>query len=189
MVSLDGFIEGPRRELDWHLVDEELHTYINDQERAIDTHLYGRRTYEVMAAFWPTADRDRSAPAYIAEYARTWKRSSKVVFSRTLERVDHNARLVRDHVGREIAKLKAEPGGDLALGGAGIAATFMRLELIDEYLLYVNPIILGGGTRMFPALEARANLNLVETRNFRSGVVMLRYQRAPVRAERLARAG
>jgi dihydrofolate reductase len=189
MVSLDGFIEGPTRELDWHLVDEELHTYINDQERAIDTHLYGRRTYEVMASFWPTEKASRSAMEQVAEYARLWKERSKVVFSRTLQRVEHNARLAREDVAREVANLKAAPGGDMALYGAGIASTFMRLGLIDEYVLYVNPVVLGGGTPMFPALRERLGLRLVETKPFRSGVVMVRYQRAHARAERLARAG
>jgi dihydrofolate reductase len=178
MVSLDGYIETPGWEIDWILIDEELHKYVNDQERAVDTYLYGRRMYELMARFWPTADEDPAAPDFIVEYARIWKRTPKVVFSKTLERVEWNARLVRDDIAGEISRLKQQPGQDLEVGGADLAATVMRLGLIDEYQLYVQPVILGGGKRMLPALEARINLRLVETRTFHSGVVLLRYERA-----------
>ena len=178
MVSLDGFIEGPNRELDWAIIDEELHTYINDQQSAIDTYLYGRRTYEVMVDYWPTADTNPFAPEYVVEFARIWKNIPKIVFSKTLEQVAWNARLVRDNIAEEIAKLKEQPGKDMVLGGAGIASTFMRLGLIDEYALFVYPLILGSGTRLFPALDDTVNLRLVETRTFGSGVVFLRYRRA-----------
>lgn len=176
-VSLDGFIEGPNRDLDWHIVDEELHKYVNDQERGIDTHLYGRRMYEVMS-YWQTADTNPSSPEYEVEYAHIWKSIPKIVFSKTLERVEGNARLVRENIAEVIAKLKEQPGKDLGLGGANIAATFLRLGLIDEYRLYVHPVVLGGGAPMFPALDDRINLRLVETRAFGSGVVLLRYQQA-----------
>jgi dihydrofolate reductase len=178
MVSLDGFIETPKREIDWILIDEELHTHVNNQESAVDTYLYGRRMYELMAGFWPTADEDPLAPDFIVEYARIWKQKPKVVFSKTLERVEWNARLVRDDVGGEITWLKQQPGRDLGVGGADLAATVMRLGLIDEYWLYVQPVLLGSGKRMFPVLDDRINLRLVETRTFGSGVVFLRYQRA-----------
>jgi dihydrofolate reductase len=178
MVSLDGFVETPNREIDWIVIDEELHKYVNDQESAVDTYLYGRRMYQLMADFWPTADEDPSAPEYIVEYARIWKKVPKVVFSNTLEQVGWNARLVRDDVAGEIAKLKAQPGKDLEVAGAELASTVMRLGLIDEYWLYVQPVLLGAGRRMFPELEGRINLQLVETRTFASGVVLLRYRRA-----------
>lgn len=178
IVSLDGFIEGPNRAIDWSAPDEELHQYINDQERAIDTHLYGRRMYEIMVGYWPTADMNPSAPAHEVEYAHIWQKISKIVFSKTLERVEGNARLVRENIAEEIAKLKAQPGKDMVLGGAGIASTFMQLGLIDEYRLYVQPVVLGGGTPMFPSLDNKINLRLVETRSFGSGAVLLRYQQA-----------
>lgn len=178
MVSLDGYIETPNREIDWILIDEELHSYVNDQESAFDAYLYGRRMYELMAAFWPTADEDPSAPGFVVEYARIWKQMPKVVFSKTLERVEWNARLVRDDIAGEITKLKAQPGKDLQVAGADLASTVMRLGLIDEYQLYVQPVILGGGKPMFPALEDRIHLRLIETRTFGSGVVLLRYRRA-----------
>jgi len=176
MVSLDGFIEGPNRELDWVIVDEELHTYINDQQRAIGMFLYGRRTYEVMVDYWPTADTNPSNPEYILEFARIWKNMPKIVFSRTLEQAEGNTRVVRENIAEEIAKLKAQPGKDLELGGADIASTFMQLGLIDEFCLFVQPVVLGGGTPLFRALDKTINLRLVETRTFGSGVVYLRYQ-------------
>jgi dihydrofolate reductase len=177
MVSLDGYIETPGWEIDWILIDEELHKYVNDQESAVDTYLYGRRMYELMARFWPTADEDPSAPDYVVEYARIWRRMPKVVFSKTLERVEWNARLVREDVAGEISRLKQQPGKDLEVSGADLASTVMRLGLIDEYRLYVQPVILGGGKRMLPALDQRIDLRLLETRTFSSGVVLLRYER------------
>ena len=134
-VSLDGFIEGPNRELDWSTPDEELHTFWNDQTREIGTSLYGRRMYELMAGFWPTADADPSAPSYVAEFARIWRDLPKVVFSTTLEKVDWNSRLVRDDVAEEVMKLKAQPGKDLSIGGSDLAAILTALpvrQIVDQ---------------------------------------------------------
>lgn len=183
MVSLDGFIETPERSLDWIIIDEELHRYINDKQSTIGAYLNGRRMYELMAGFWPTADADPTYPDYIAEYARIWKQMPKIVFSKTLEQVGENARLVRDDLAGEVARLKAQPGKDLDLSGANLAASLMRLGLVDEYQLFVQPVILGSGTRMFPALEEPARLRLVETHTFGSGVVMLHYQRGEGKQE------
>jgi len=175
-VSLDGFIETPKREIDWVIVDEELHTFFNDQARDMGAFLYGRRMYELMVDYWPTADAEPSNPAYVIEYSRIWKDMPKIVFSKTLNRVGWNSRLVRDDIAGEISKLKAQPGRDLQLGGPTLAATFIQLDLVDEYQLFVNPILLGGGTPFFPALNKPINLRLIETRTFGSGVVYLRYQ-------------
>ncbi len=177
-VSLDGFIEAPNGDLSWSFPDEELHRHYNDREATIDTYLYGRRLYENMAAFWPTADENPSAPKYEIEYARIWKSKPKLVFSRTLDRVGWNSRLVRGNVVDEVNRLKQQPGQDLSVAGAEIASTFMQLGLIDEYWLYVHPVILGGGKPMFRQLRDKINLTLAETRTFGSGVVLLRYQRA-----------
>jgi dihydrofolate reductase len=177
MVSLDGFVEGPNRELDWGSIDEELHTYINDRHNMIDTYLFGRRMYEVMR-YWDTAEADRANPEYILEFARIWKNIHKIVFSKTLEQVQGNATLSRKNIVEEIAQLKAQPGKNIGVGGATIAASLMRLGLIDEYWLYVHPIILGSGTSMFPALDHPLNLRFMESRTFNSGVVLLRYQAA-----------
>lgn len=177
-VSLDGFVAGPNRELDWAIIDEELHEHWNEQARAADAFLYGRRLYELMASYWPTADADPSIPRYMAEFARIWRDKPKVVFSKTLEKVAWNSRLAAGDVAEEVAKLKAQYGGDLDLGGPTIASTCMRLGLIDEYRPAIHPVVLGGGTPYFPTLDQRITLRLVETRTSGSGVVYLRYQRA-----------
>ena len=175
-VSLDGFIAGPNGEIDWSAPDEELHRFHNQQARETGAHLCGRRLYEEMA-YWETADQKPSAPAHELEFARLWKDTPKIVFSRTLEEVEGNARLVRDGVAEEVAKLKEQPGKDLAIGGAGLASTFMKLGLIDEYRLFVSPVELGGGTPYFPVLDERINLELVETQTFCSRVFYVRYRR------------
>src|SRR5438067_9321280 len=150
-VSLDGFMEGPSREIDWHMVDDELHTHFNEQLGAMGAFLDGRVTYELMAEFWPTADQDLSSTPPMVEFARIWRDMPKVVYSRTLERADWNATIVRDVVAEEVMALKAQPGGDLVVGGADLAASFMRLDLIDEYRLYVHPVVIGRGKPLFPA--------------------------------------
>ena len=180
LVSLDGFIEGPNQELDWHIIDEELHTFINNQQAEIDTYLYGRRLYETMT-YWETADTNLLAPKYELEFARIWKQMPKIVFSKTLDHVQGNARLVRGDIAAEITRLKQQPGKDMDLGGPTIAATCMQLGLIDEYGLFIHPLVLGKGTPFFPPLDHKINLRLVETRTFGSGVVYLRYQRVDKR--------
>lgn len=176
-VSLDGFVEGPNHEIDWAIVDEELHQSFNDQVRAAGAFLYGRRMYELMAADWPRMETIPSLPAYMLEFARIWKDKPKIVFSTTLAKVEWNSRLIRDRVGEEVATLKAQMDLDLMVGGASIASTLLRLDLIDEYHLVVHPVILGSGTPYFPALDSPVDLRLVESRTFDSGVVSLRYQR------------
>lgn len=177
MVSLDGFVEGPNREIDWGMVDEELHSFINERQREIDTYLFGRRMYEVMM-YWDTADTDPSHPEYVLEFARIWKTIHKIVFSKTLAQVQGNATLSRGNIVDEIAQLKAQPGKDMGVGGATIAATLIQSGLIDEYQLFINPIILGRGTHLFPTLDHKTGLRLIETKTFSSGVVFLRYQLA-----------
>ena len=174
-VSLDGFIEGPNRELDWTSIDQESYRFFNDQQSDMGTLLYGRRLYEVMT-YWETADADPSISEYEREFARIWKNSSKIVFSKTLEQVQGNARLFRGDIAAEITKLKQQPGKDLEVGGPNLASTFMQLGLIDEYRLVVHPVVLGSGTPFFPALDNPLKLQLIETRTFDSGVVYLRYQ-------------
>jgi dihydrofolate reductase len=175
-VSLDGFIAGPEGDIDWSAPDEELHRFHNSQAREVGAHLYGRRLYEVMSP-WETADQNPSAPEPVLEFARIWKDTPKIVFSKTLEKVEGNARLVRDGAAEEVARLKEQPGKDLAVGGAGLASTFIELGLVDEYRLFVSPVVLGRGTPYFPALEERIELKLVEARTFGSRVVYVRYER------------
>jgi dihydrofolate reductase len=176
MVSLDGFIEDSNGEIGWVLVDEELHRDANEQEAAMDLDLYGRRLYEVMR-YWETADTNPDSAPVEVEFARIWQRVPKMVFSTTLEQVGDYATLVREVDPTEIQRLKEQPGQSMSVGGADLAATFTRLGLIDEYWLYVHPVILGGGKPYFGPLDSRLNLRLIETRTFGSGVVLLRYQR------------
>ena len=174
-VSLDGFIAGPGGDIDWSAPDEELHRFHNQRVREVGVQLCGRRLYEVML-YWETADENPSASDYELEFARIWKPLPKIVFSTTLEKVEGNARLLRDGVAEEVATLKEQPGKDLAVGGAGLASTLIKLGLVDEYQLFVSPVVLGGGTPYFPAMDSRINLELVETRTFGSRVVYVRYR-------------
>ncbi len=176
-VSVDGFIEGPDRDIDWHMVDDELHGHFNEQLSAMSAFLSGRVTYELMAGFWPTADTDPSSTGPMVEFARIWRDMPKIVFSTTLERADWNTTVRRDVVAEEIMELKAQPGGDMTLGGADLAAAFMRHDLIDEYRLYVHPIVIEQGKPMFQPSDTKINLQLAETRTFGNGVVLLRYER------------
>lgn len=175
-VSLDGFIAGSDGEIDWSAPDEELHRFHNQQMCELGAQLCGRRLYETMT-YWETADDDPSAAEHELEFAGIWKAMPKIVFSSTLERVEGNARLVRDGVADEVAALKAQPGGDLAVGGAGLASGLVKLGLVDEYRLFVSPVVLGGGTPYFPSVSERMDLELVETRTFGSRVVYVRYRR------------
>jgi dihydrofolate reductase len=175
-VSLDGFIAGPGGEIDWSAPDEELHRFHNQQAREVGVDLYGRRLYEAMRP-WETAEERPSASEPELEFARIWKDTPKIVFSKTLEKVEGNARLVRDGAAEEVARLKEQPGKDLAVGGAGLASSVIKLDLVDEYRLFVSPVVLGRGTPYFPALDERIDLELVETRTFGSRVVYVRYTR------------
>ncbi|GAA0392712.1 riboflavin biosynthesis protein RibD [Acrocarpospora corrugata] len=179
-VSIDGFFEGPNHDLDWHLVDDELHWFFNRELAKMGAFLNGRVTYELMAEFWPTADQAPDVSPPMAEFARIWREMPKIVYSTTLDRVDWNSTLVRAVVPQEVLELKARPGGDLAVGGATLAAEFMRHDLIDEYWLFVHPIVLGEGTPLFQVPETRTKLRLTETRAFGNGVVLLRYRRPAV---------
>jgi dihydrofolate reductase len=176
-TSLDGYIEGPNREIDWHMVDDELHQHFNEQLKGMGAFLDGRITYELMASFWPTADNDPASAPPIVEFARIWRDMPKIVYSKTLQQAGWNTTIVREVVPKEVAQLKAAPGGDLALGGADLAAAFMRHDLIDEYRIYIHPILIGAGKPLLPPSGPRIPLQLAETRTFGNGVVMLRYQR------------
>jgi dihydrofolate reductase len=177
-VSLDGFIADRNGAIDWSAPDEELHRFHNQQAREVGVELYGRRLYEAMVP-WETWDEQPSVSEPELEFARIWKDTPKIVFSTTLEKVEvSNATLVRDGAAEVVARLKEKPGKDLAVGGAGLASTFIKLGLVDEYRLFVTPVILGGGTPYFPSLDERIDLELVEERTFGSRVVYLRYRPA-----------
>jgi dihydrofolate reductase len=181
-VSLDGYIAGPDG-IDWAAPDAELHRFHNEQTRELGLHVLGRRLYEVMA-FWETAEeRNPSASAGTSEldvaqleFARIWKQLPKVVFSKTIEAVEGNARLSRADPVQAVQALKGEDGGPIAVGGAELAATLTAHGLIDEYHLFVNPVAVGGGKPFF-ADRTRVDLELLETRTFGNRVVYLRYRR------------
>jgi dihydrofolate reductase len=175
-VSLDGFISGPDGEIDWGAPDEELHRFHNERVSELGAYLCGRRLYEEML-YWETAGENPSAPEHTLEFAGIWRSLPKIVFSTTLEHVEGNASLATGSVGEEVARLREQPGGDLAVGGAGLAATCIELGLVDEFRLFVSPLVLGGGTPYFPALAERIGLELVETRTFGSPVNYVRYRR------------
>ena len=179
LVSLDGRINGPDGGIGWQMVGPEVHQYFNDQAREVDTFLYGRRTYEGMAEFWPTAERDPDSTPEVIEYAKLARPKPKLVFSNTLESAGWNTEIVDgDHLAETVAELRARPGTKhLLYASADLAATFMRLDLIDEYWLFVNPVALGGGTSLFGQLDAPVELSLVEARTFDGAIVLLRYAR------------
>jgi dihydrofolate reductase len=175
-VSLDGYIAGPHGEIDWSAPDPELHRFHNEQTRELGAHLVGRALYETMVP-WETDPALAASGDAEREFAEIWKALPKIVFSTTLDRVEGNARLATADPAEEVARLRAEAGKDVAVGGAELAATFARLGLIDEYRPFVSPVVLGGGKPFFPALDERIHLDLVETRTFGSRVIYARYRR------------
>src|SRR6266571_3233880 len=175
-VSLDGYIVGPDGGFNWTAPDEEVFRFWIDEIREVGVHLMGRRLYETML-YWETADQDPSLDDAELEWAALWKPLPKVVFSTTLSEVQGNARLASGGLAEEIERLRAEPGeGEIAIGGATLAAQAAALDLIDEYRPMVYPVLVGGGIPFFPRQERRVDLELVETRTFSSSVVYLRYR-------------
>lgn len=175
-LSLDGVIAGPGGDISWTAPDQELFAFHVQQTRGIGVELMGRRLYEEMLV-WEDAETTMSDPDAL-EFARIWKAIPKVVFSTTLEQVQGNSRLASGDVAGEVAKLKEAPGeGVVSVGGAGLAATLIKLDLIDEYRLFVCPVVLGAGTPYFPPRDRGISLELLETRTFGSRVVYLRYRR------------
>ncbi len=173
LVSLDGYIEDRDGKIDWTMPGEELHSHFNELEKNIDINFYGRRMSEMMD-YWLTADQNPDLTDYELEYARIWKQTERVVFSRTLKEVKGNVRLLREVDPDEIRNLKNQPGNNMAVGGPELASAFIKHGLVDEYRLYIHPVVLGGGKPFFPA-DIKLNLRLEENRLFRCGVVMLRY--------------
>jgi dihydrofolate reductase len=175
-VSLDGYIVGPDGGFNWSEPDPEVFRFWIDDIREVGVHLLGRRLYETML-YWETAGQDDSLGDDELEWTALWNPLPKVVFSTTLSSVQGNARLASGTVAEEIERLRAEPGeGDIAIGGATLAAEAAESGLIDEYRTVVYPVLVGGGISYFPQHERRVDLELVETRTFDSGVVYLRHR-------------
>ncbi len=157
-LSLDGFVEGPDGRFAWSMPDEQVHRFYNKLASGMGAFLYGRRMYEMMR-FWHTVDEGVSStdfPEYIREFARIWKSTPKIVFSTTLETVGENCRLVRGDIASEVTRLKEQPGGDLGVGGPGLARSLARLDLIDEYQLVLFPVTVGEWQIVFPGTGPRA---------------------------------
>jgi dihydrofolate reductase len=174
-VSLDGFVETPDHSLDWSVAADELHTWFSDRARGLAASLYGRRLYELMSAYWPTAEADPDATDAMREFGRLWLSIPKIVFSSTLTSVDWNSRLVRGDVGEHLARLREEFDGDFEVAGPTLASEFVRRGLVDRYEVVVHPVILGAGTPYLPTLDAPIRLRLTDTRTFSSGVTYLGY--------------
>jgi len=174
MVSLDGYFEGPNKELDWHLVDDEFNDYASDLLSSVDTLLFGRVTYQLMASYWPTPTAKTNDPLI----AEKMNNLPKIVFSKTLAKVEwNNTRLVKENAAEEISKLKREPGKDMAIfGSSDLTVSLMSSGLIDEYRIFVNPVVLGSGKALLKGLKDRLYLNLIRTRIFKSGLVLLCYK-------------
>jgi dihydrofolate reductase len=174
LASLDGYIEDESGGFDWAEPDEETHRFVNDLERQVGTHLYGRRLYETMV-FWETAHTLSDAPPHILDYAEIWQGSEKVVYSRTLvEASSARTRVERDFEPEAVRELKAGADSDLAVGGAELAAQALRAGLVDEIQLYVAPVVVGGGKRAL-ADGLRVQLELLDECRFAGGMVFLRY--------------
>ena len=173
-ITLDGFFAGPNGEFDWFVWDEETAEYSKSLLTSIDTILFGRVTYELMAGYWPTA----SPPAEDPVIIDAMNNLPKIVFSKTLDKVEwKNSRLVKENIAGEVATLKQRPGKDMVIYGSGsIVTTLTQLGLIDEYRIFVNPVVLGSGKPLFKGLNDRLNLKLLTTKTFNCGVVLLHYQ-------------
>jgi dihydrofolate reductase len=174
-TSLDGFVESLDHSLDWSIVDEELHTWFNEQMRTFDASLYGRRMYELMSDYWPTGESDPAATDAMREFARIWNPMPKIVFSTSLQHVEHNSRLVKGDVGTILDGLRREFRGDLGVGGPDLAGQFVRRGLVDEYRVVIHPVVLGAGKPFWPELDGPLRLRLGETRRFASGVEFRSY--------------
>lgn len=175
-LSLDGYIAAPGGDLGWSMPSDELFQWWSDRVAATGLALYGRRLWQMMNAHWPTADQQPGVTPAHAEYAGRWRDMPKVVFSSTIGAVDGNARLVSGDAVAEITRLKAEDGGPMDVAGAALAGAAIRAGLVDEYAIVRHPVLVGGGTPFFPALESWVDLTLVETRTFPDGVLLTRYQ-------------
>ena len=180
-LSLDGFAAGPNDELDWIAYDEELEQDAHALHALTDAVIWGRRTYEGMASYWLTVPGNpASTPAELA-HARWLDDATKIVVSRTLERIDwndaHNTVLIKENIAEEINTIKQQPGKDIwFLGSTMLAQTFMQLDLIDEYRININPTVLGRGKPLFAGVTREIPLKLLESKTFKSGVVALRYE-------------
>jgi dihydrofolate reductase len=175
IASLDGFTADRNGDFDWAAPDEEVHAFVNDKERPVGTYLYGRRMYETMV-YWETVSTGEDQPAVVRDYARIWQAADKVVYSSTLDAVSSaRTRLEREFDPDAVRRLKEAAGRDVSVGGPGLATHALAAGLVDECHLFLNPVVVGGGTRALPA-GLHLGLELLDERRFGNGVVYLRYR-------------
>jgi dihydrofolate reductase len=174
IASLDGYVADEDGKFDWAVPDEEVHTFINDLERPIDTYLYGRRMYEVMVG-WETAHTIGDQPPLMQDFARIWQAADKIVYSTTLETVSTaRTRIERDFDPDVVRQLAGSADRDITVGGPGLTAQALQTGLADECHLFVAPVVVGGGKQLFP--KVRVTLELLSERRFGNGMVYLRYR-------------
>jgi len=175
ITSLDGYVADQNGNFDWAAPDEEVHSFVNDLERRAGTYLYGRRMYEVMA-FWETAHTLADQPPFIKEYAEIWQAADKIVYSRTLEKViSARTRIEREFDPEAVRQMKARAARDITVGGPGLASEAIGAGLVDEYHLFVTPVVVGGGNPALPD-DVHVTLELIYERRFDGGVVHLQYR-------------
>jgi dihydrofolate reductase len=175
ITSLDSYAADQNGKFDWAEPDEEVHAFINDLERPVGTYLYGRRMYEVMVA-WESEDALADQPPFIQEYGQIWRAADKFVYSKTLETVSSaRTRIERAFDPEAVRQMKARAERDISVGGPGLAAQAIRAGLVDEYHLFFNPVVVGGGNHALPD-DVRIELELLDERRFGNGVVHLHYR-------------
>jgi dihydrofolate reductase len=173
--SLDGYVADEDGNFDWAVPDEEVHAFINDLDRPVGTYLYGRRMYETMVG-WETDPTLADRSPLMRDFAQIWRAADKIVYSRTLERViSARTRIERDFDPEAVRRMKAAAGRDLIVGGPDLAAHAIKAGLVDEWHLFVTPIVVGGGKRSIPD-NVRVKLELLDERRFKGGVVYLYYR-------------
>ena len=173
LITLDGYFEGPGDDISWHNVDEEFNEFAIEQLNAADTLLFGRKTYQLMESYWPTSEAIKNDPIV----AGIMNRFDKIVFSKTLEKADwNNTKLIRENPVEQVRKLRSEQGKDVFIfGSADLCTTFIQHNLIDEFRIMINPVILGKGNSLFKNIEQKIELKLLKTKVFGNGNVLLYY--------------
>jgi len=175
ITSLDGYVADEDGNFDWAAPDEEVHTFVNDLERPIGTYLYGRRMYEVMR-YWETAHALTDQPTFTQDYVEIWQAADKIVYSKTLETASSaRTRIERDFYPDTVRRMKAQAERDISVGGPDLATQALKSGLVDEYHVFVTPIVVGGGKRSLPN-DVRLELELLDERRFEGGVVHLHYR-------------
>jgi dihydrofolate reductase len=175
ITSLDGYVADVDGNFDWAAPDEEVHTFINDLERPVGTHLYGRRMYEVMV-FWESAHTLTDQPPFMQDYAAIWQAADKIVYSKTLDTVSSaRTRIERDFDPEAVRRMKAQAESDIVVGGPELAAQAIKAGLVDEWHLFVVPVVVGGGKQSLPD-NVRVKLELLDERRFGNGMVYLHYR-------------